>query len=285
MMGAMDHQAYRADSRDRWERIAAGWGQAREAMQRAGAPVSRWMVDAITPRPGHTVLELAAGPGDTGLMAAQRVAPDGRAIITDGAEAMVEIARERARELQLDNVEIRPMEAEWIDLSAASVDGVLCRWGYMLLADPEAALRETRRVLRPGGRVALAAWDEPEHNPWMTIPGGALVRRGLTEPPDPQAPGPFAFARPGRIKELLLAAGFEDVELDAVEVVFEAASLDAWWDFVARTSPRVSTAIEGLAPADHYALRDDVDAALASFVDGDGFVRLPGRTLVATAGA
>ena len=285
MMGAMDPQAYRADSRDRWERIAPGWGTARAALQHAAAPVSRWLLDAIDPQPGDTVLELAAGAGDTGLMAAERVAPSGRAIITDGAEAMVELARERARELRIDNVEIRPMEAEWIDLSAASVDGVVCRWGYMLLADPEAALRETRRVLRPGARVALAAWDAPEHNPWMTVPGRELVRRGLTEPPDPQAPGPFAFADPGHIQELLLSAGFHDVEVDTVALVFEAADLDAWWDFVVRTSPRVSAAIDGLSPADHYGLRDDVDTALSAFVNADGSVRLPGRTLVSTASA
>ncbi len=80
---------------------------------------------------------------------------------------MVEAAKENAARLGVTNVEAKAMEAEWIDLSTATVDGVLCRWGYMLLADPEAALRETRRVLRPDGRVALAAWDAPERNPWM----------------------------------------------------------------------------------------------------------------------
>ena len=145
-------------------------------------------------QPGHTVLELAAGPADTGLLAAELVAPGGKAIITDNAEAMVEAAKARAEEVGATNVEIRPMEAEWIDLPTASVDAVLCRWGYMLLADPEAALRETRRVLRPGGRVALAAWAGPEHNPWIAAIG----------PRDGRAAAPGAAAargaRPARVR-------------------------------------------------------------------------------------
>jgi cyclopropane fatty-acyl-phospholipid synthase-like methyltransferase len=92
----MDAEAYRADSRERWEAAAAGWGRHREEMQRDAMEVSRWLLDAARLQPGHTVLELAAGPGDTGLMAAELVAPGGRAIITDGAEAMVELARARS---------------------------------------------------------------------------------------------------------------------------------------------------------------------------------------------
>src|SRR3954452_12857834 len=120
----MDAEAYRADSRDRWEPAAAGWGRHREEVQRDAMEVSRWLLDAARLQPGHTVLELAAGPGDTGLMADELVAPDGRAIITAGAEAMVELARARATEVGAQNAEIRAMEAEWIDLPAASVDAV-----------------------------------------------------------------------------------------------------------------------------------------------------------------
>ncbi len=93
------------------------------------------------------MLELAAGLGETGMLAAELVAPGGSVIVSDQAEAMLEGARKRAGELNLTNVEFQVLNGEWIDLPLASVDVVLCRWGYMLMADPAAALSETRRVL------------------------------------------------------------------------------------------------------------------------------------------
>ena len=284
MMAPVDPETFRAESRDRWERAAEGWAATREAFGRAAAGVSAWLVDAVDPQPGQTVLELAAGLGDTGLEAAERVGPQGKVIITDGAEAMVEAARARAEALGARNVEARAMEAEWIDLSAASVDGVVCRWGYMLLADPEAALRETRRVLRPGGRLALAVWDTPERNPWLSVTGREAVRAGLWEV-DPDVPGPFTLADRDRLEDLLATAGFGDVEIDALDLTFEAASVDVWWDHTLRTSTWLTDALARLSPAEHYAFREAFDAAFAPWTDDRGAVRLPGRTLVAAASA
>ena len=281
----MDAEAYRADSRERWEAAAPGWAREREAFQRDAIAVSQWLLDAAHLQPGHTVLELAAGPADTGLLAAELVAPGGKAIITDNAEAMIEAAKARAEEVGATNVEIRPMEAEWIDLPTASVDAVLCRWGYMLLADPEAALRETRRVLRPGGRVALAAWAGPDANPWIAVMGRVMVERGLIEQLPADAPGPLAFGRPGRIEELLDVAGFDDIEVAPLDFAFHAASLDEWWEHSIAMSGSFSRVVGGLSPAEHYALRDAFDAAYAPYVRADGSLEIPARALVAAASA
>src|ERR1017187_3403714 len=155
---SFDPNAHREASLQSWEEAASGWTRQQETMREFGAPVSHWLIDAIVPQPGQRVLELAAGLGETGLLAAELVAPIGGAIISDQAEGMIAGARERAAALGLSNIEFQVLNAEWIDLPVASVDAVLCRWGYMLMADPATALSETRRVLRPGGRGALAAW-------------------------------------------------------------------------------------------------------------------------------
>jgi SAM-dependent methyltransferase len=276
---------WREEMLDRWEGMADGWKANRAAFQRATLPVSQWMVEAIHPQPGHRVLELSAGLADTGLLAAELVAPGGSVLITDGAEAMVEAAREHAAELGAKNVELRQMQAEWIDLPAASVDGVLSRFGYMLLVDPEAALRETRRVLKPGGRVALAVWGPLEENPWMSVVREAIAAAGLAPPVAPGQPGPFSLSAPGAVEELLETAGFDDVEVDALDLHFEAPSVDAWWDYVMQTSPGTIDVVRNLAPAEHYKLRDAVDAGYAAYVREDGSLRLPARILVAAATA
>ena len=190
----------------------------------------QWLVDAADLQPGHVVLEVAAGLGDTGLLAAPRVAPGGEVMITDGSEEMVSAAQENVRDSGAENVQVRQMEAEWLDQPTATVDAVLCRWGYMLLADPEAALREARRVLRPGRRIALAAWEPIEVNPWIGTILRAVGERGIAPLPQPGVPGMFALAAPGRIEGLLEAAGFTDIRHEGVDFVFRAESLDAWWD-------------------------------------------------------
>jgi SAM-dependent methyltransferase len=275
----------REEMLDRWETMAAGWKATRASFQHIVEPVSQWMVQAIHPQPGHRVLELAAGLGDTGLMAAQLVAPGGSVIITDGTAGMVAAATERAEEVGATNVELRTMQAEWIDLPTASVDGVLCRFGYMLLVDPEAALRETRRVLKPGGRVALAVWDELERNPWMRVIREALVTSGLAPAAMPEGPGPFALGAPGALEELLETAGFDDVEVSPMDLAVGAASLDAWWDHVMQTSITTAELVRGLAPAEHYQLRDLVDAGYSPYVRDDGMLEAPARALVAAAAA
>lgn len=281
----IDPTAFRTTSRERWENAASGWEARRADLQRAAEPVSRWLVDAIDPRPGHVVLELAAGVGDTGFEAAERIRPGGRLICTDGAEPMLEAARRRAAQLGLDNVEFEAMEAEWIDASTASLDGVLCRWGYMLLADPEAALRETRRVLRSGGRLALAAWDAPEHNPWAAASHTELAERGLTPPPQAGEPGMFAFSTAGTIPDLLHGTGFEDVRVDAVDMTFSAGSFDEWFEYQLDISPSLAGAMAQATPQQRDEVYEGIEARLAPFRAADGSLAIPGRTLVAAASA
>lgn len=283
----MEPDERRRRSREAWEQAAAGWSRRRGVFTAAGEPVSRRLVELAGLRPGHEVLEVACGLGDTGLMAAEAVAPGGSVLLTDGAEAMVEAARERAGTDAPEGttIEAQLVQAEWLDLPAASFDAVLSRWGYMLLVDPEAALREARRVLRPGGRVALAVWGPREANPWIDLVQQQLEQLGLAEPVDDSAPGMFALSDPGRLTGLLHAAGFLEPVVEEVPLSWDSPDLDERWEEMVETSVSLPAVLGGLEPARHYELRDAVDRALSPYVAADGSVSLPGLSLVAVAQA
>jgi SAM-dependent methyltransferase len=281
-----DPDALRGALLDRWQRSAAGWSARRDRMRTFGMPVSRWMIDAVSPQPGERMLELAAGVGDTGFLAAELLHPRGTLVSSDATDGMLDAARARAVELGARNVEFARLELEWIDLPTASVDAVLCRWGFMFAVDPATALGETRRVLRPGGRLALAVWDAPEHNPWATIPTQALVALGHAPPPDRSAPGMFALAAPGRLAGLLESAGFTDVTVDAVGVEAIHPSLDAYFEDLCDVSRAFGDVLAGLSDAEREAVRSEIGALAAPFTAAEGgTLRMPGRSLVASAGS
>jgi SAM-dependent methyltransferase len=282
---ASEPDAQRADMLERWERAAPGWGRRAARVRDWGMPVSVWMIEHLELQPGQRVLELAAGPGDTGFLAAELIRPGGTLISSDATNSMLEVARSRARELAIDNVEFKQLELEWIDLPTASVEAILCRWGVMLIVDPSAALLEMRRVLAPGGRVAVAVWDSAERNPWATIPNGALISLGHSSPPDPSAPGMFALAAEGRLQEMLEDAGFVEVEVESVELTRAYPGLREYVDETVDLSAMFSEAFERLAPEQREEVEREIAALAAPFVAQDGSVRLPGHSLLATASA
>lgn len=254
-------------------------------MRETSAPVSRWLVDALALRPGHAVLELAGGGGETGLIAAALVGPGGRLISSDRSAPMLTTARSRAALLGLENVEFRLLDAEAIDLPLASMDAVICRWGYMLMTDPGAALRETRRVLRPGGRVALAVWDAPERNPWSAIPSSALVASGLREPAEPGEPGPFALGDPERVRTLLEDAGFTEIDVSAVDLLRPDPDFEAWWAGYLALSGTSRAAVAGADAQTLARVKAQIRGELAPYTASDGSLLVAARTLVAAAGA
>jgi len=282
-----DPDRQRNASLESWEAAAPGWVRRQAAMREFAAPVSAWMIDALAPQRGEELLELAAGVADTGLLAAELVAPAGKVLITDQARAMVAAARERAQELGIENVEFKEMAGEWIDLPTAAVDGVLCRWGYMLMVDPQTALRETRRVLRPGGRLVLAVWDSLAVNPWSGAAAQVLVAEGLAQPPSAQAwrPGPFALGDRARLAGLLADAGFVDAVIEDVALERRHASFEEFWESQVDLSAGLHDPVMSVPQERRRQIADAVRAALAPYTGSDGSLAIPARTLVARADA
>ena len=228
------------------------------------------------------MLELGAGTGETGFEAAAILGEDGRLISTDFSPEMVEVARRRGSELGLGNVDYRVIDAERIELDSGSVDGVLCQSTYMLVADPAAALAETRRVLRPGGRLALSVWGAPERNPWASIGGMILVERGHMPRPEPGAPGVFSMASEERTRALLDGAGFRSVRTEEVPVRFAFRDLDDYEQWVIDVAGPFAMVVRGLPEDEREVLRVRLREAFVPFAT-DGGYELPGVALCAVA--
>jgi SAM-dependent methyltransferase len=265
------HETGRQQSRADWAAVAPGWYAQREEIWKASRPVSEWMVRKLDPQPGDTVLELAAGLGDTGLMAARLIGETGRVFITDFTPEMVAAARRRAEELSVENAEFRTLDAERMDLETDSVDGVLCRWAYMQMIDPAAAFAETRRVLRPGGRLAFSVWAERERNPTLSLAGNVLVELGHTPPPDPQEPSAFFLADPERIRKLVEGAGFAEPEIEEVSFRWRFASRDTYWRYLTETAASASRILRSLSPEAQNTVRKRVHEAARPYYSGEGY--------------
>jgi ubiquinone/menaquinone biosynthesis C-methylase UbiE len=275
---SIDLDAYRGQSLESWSEMASGWEARRDWLNEITARVNAWLVEKAGPQPGQVFLDIAAGPGDLGLEIAERVGEGGRVISSDFSPNMVDVARRNGEARGLTNVDYRVLDAEKMDLDDDSVDGVVCRWGYMLMADPAAALKETKRVLRDGGRLAFAVWLTPDRNPWASVAGMTLVQRGHMPPPEPGAPGMFSMGDPVRIRELVKGAGFGEPELEEIAIEFRYADFDDFWDAIVRMAGPLARTLNALSDNELQATRVAIMENIAPFRREDGSYAAPAAT-------
>lgn len=272
------------ESTDQWGAAAEHWARAAEKDEvGASADAAVWMLQAADLQPEERVLEVAGGAGRVGLQAAGEVGPEGSVLCSDFSEEMVRVARERFERLGVSNVETRALDAQDLDLEEGAFDAVLCRFGYMLMPDPQQALRESARVLRPGGRLVLAVWGEAEKNLWLSSILQAVMTHLDAPPPPPGAPGPFALGDPAALQELLEEAGLADVEVTAVETKQVYDSLDAWWEKILSVGGPLKAILDLLSEADLNAIREAAFASGREFVTADGSAVFPATVLGARA--
>jgi ubiquinone/menaquinone biosynthesis C-methylase UbiE len=276
--GVAELAEYRHRSYQLWQEMARRWERGRDILWEATRPVSEWLLDRLAPQPGQTILELAAGAGETGFLAAARLGDHGRLISSDFAPRMVESATRVAEELGITNAEFRVLDAERLELDDASVDGAICRFGYMLMAEPGRALRESRRVLRGGGRLVFSVFSEPERNPWMTVARGVLVERGHLPPPDADEPGLFRLRDPDRIATLLTEAGFPHSEVEEMAIVFRFEDAESLWIYASELQGPIALAIAKLADEERRVVRAAIEEGYATFRKNGGY-ELPGVVL------
>ncbi|MHB1145369.1 MAG: class I SAM-dependent methyltransferase [Thiobacillus sp.] len=268
----------RDQQRETWDKFSAGWKKWDAMVVGWIAPFGEAMIRHARLREDSEVLDIAAGTGEPGLTAAERV-PRGRVTVTDLAEHMLAVAAEKAAQRGLRNVETRVCDAGALPFADASVDAVLCRFGFMFFPDVAVAAREFARVARPGARVCTAVWGEPEKNPWATSIMGTIARHVDMPAPPPGAPGLFRCAPPGYMRAVFAQAGFRDIAEEEVTCDMVVDTPERYWEFMTDIAAPV---VAGLAKADALA-REQIRAevlGLASQFLREGAVRMPSAATV-----
>jgi ubiquinone/menaquinone biosynthesis C-methylase UbiE len=274
---------YRSASHTSWSTVAPDWGELTDRIDRQLGGAADWIIQALALEEGERVLELAGGPGTLSVLAARAVGPSGHVLYSDFAEPMADVARRRFNAEGLESVECRVIDAEAIDLPDASVDAVACRMGYMLMAEPPVAFRETARVLAPGGRVALAAWGDPASNPWAAVPMQSIAKHLSLPAPPADAPSLWSLSDEARLKRGLESAGFRSVEVDALEDTVEFDSAEQWVEMTRRLAGPLRALWENLDEASRGAVEELIVDAAEPFRQPDGRVVMPERMVVASA--
>jgi ubiquinone/menaquinone biosynthesis C-methylase UbiE len=201
-----------------WNEVSAPkWLRFQKVLDQQLGELGRSVMDRAAIRAGEHVLDVGCGCGDTTLELARRVGRDGSVVAIDVSTPMLERAIENARAREVANVAFWNADAQTYGLPPAAFDLVYSRFGVMFFVDPARAFSNLGRALRSGGRVSFVCWQALERNAWMAVPMAAAARV-IPSParPGPEAPGPFSFADPNRVRGILGGAGFTDVTVEGM---------------------------------------------------------------------
>ena len=281
---------YTESSREQWGGVAEAWARAAEEEETgASARATAWMLEGSGLQPGELeyaaggpVLELACGAGRVGLLAAQQVGPSGSVLCSDFSQEMIDAVEMRIERTGIGNVRTAVLDAQDLALESDSFDVVLCRFGYMLMADPVRALVESYRVLKPEGRLVLAVWGPADDNPWLTAILTAVMDRLGAPRPEPGTPGPFALGDAQRLEDLLEEACLDNIEVVKLDAEQRYDSPQGWWQHTRDVGGPLAALLDALPAEDVEAAREQALDVAKSY-EQEGEVVFPAKIVAARA--
>jgi SAM-dependent methyltransferase len=282
---AFDPAGFRDAQHKNWDSAAVGWKEWSAFAESAGAHISKRLVELAGVKPGSRVLDIAAGYGEPALTAAQMAGPEGRVVATDISAEMLAFGRERAAAAGLSNVEFMESDASRLDFPQASFDAALSRWGIIFEPDAESAARRIRGFLKPGARMAISSWGEPDQVPFLSIPMKTTMDRLGVPPPPGGTPGPLSRPTPAAIGGLLEGGGFSNVAVEKDEVIYAFDSPEHFTAYVKAIAAPIRAMIEQHAGDAQEEAWDAITQAAANAGGGSKPLSLKNVVLLASASA
>jgi SAM-dependent methyltransferase len=255
------------------------WDRGKKRRDAAFGPATEMMLELVGLRTGDRVLDVAAGTGDSSLMAARRVGPGGHVLAVDISANMLKGADESAWEAGLTNFDTRVLNAENLEIESDSFDVVICRIALMLFPDPLKALAEMHRVVKPGGKVAVMVFSTAEKNPYHGIPLAIVRRLGQIPSPTPGKPGMFALGGPGVLEDTCKQAGFRDVTAQAISILWTRSSTSEAINVYKDSYAVLRDNMAKLSDADRELAWKEIKQEIGQFGRPEG-LEIPGEVLI-----
>src|ERR1700752_917932 len=271
-----------SDMLDSWRETAQYWTRYSDTIARMLAPLTEVLIERAGIHEGQSVLDVAGGAGEPSLTIAGVVGATGSVTCTDAIGEIVEAAQKEAQRRGLKNVQFRQCPADSLPFADDSFDVVVSRLGVMLFPDPFAAMREMLRVVKPDRSLAFAVWHKSEVNPFCHLVSDVMDQHVKAQPDDPDAPGAFRFAEPGKLADVMKRAGVTDVQEEIVSFDLEAPlSPPEFWTMRSITSDTLRGKLARLPGAERRQIAAEVEQAVKQFFPHNQ-MKFPAKMLIAT---
>ena len=240
-----------------WNKFSPGWKKWDDLMMDFLKPMGDEIIRLLRLKETDTVLDIAAGTGEPGLTIA-KIVTNGKVVITDLSDDMLEIARENAMLKGIKNIETLACDVCELPFEDNTFDAISCRFGFMFFPDMLLAAKEMQRVLKPGGRIATSVWNGPEKNFWVTAAMGTINRNMELPPPPLGSPGMFRCAKDNQIVELFQQAGFVNVSQREVAGKLKSETTDVYWNMMTEVAAPFVAALSKADDAMKEKIRKEV---------------------------
>src|SRR3954470_1014323 len=262
-----DPLVYKTTTRAQWEQTADAWHRWGPTLEAWLGPATELMLDMAGVTDGSRVLDVAAGAGGQTLTAARRAGAGGHVLATDISPAILAYAKSEAERAGMDNVAVREVDGEALDVETGAFDAVISRVGLIYFPDRRTALGGMLRALRPGGRLATITYSTPEANGFFSVPIAVIRSRVELPPPAIGQPGPFSLGAPGVLASALEDGGFVDVQVQRLPAPLRLSSVAECVRFEQESFGALHQMLAGLDAPGQAAVWEEMGESAAS-LDG-----------------
>ena len=264
----LQQEQIRDQQKQLWNKVSPGWKKWDRFIMEFLRPMGDAIINRLEIKEDDIILDVAAGTGEPGLTIAA-IVKNGKVTGTDLSEEMLQIAEVNAAAKGLKNYSTKASDVCNLPFNANTFTKISCRLGFMFFPDMQLAANELYRVLKPGGRLAIAVWAGPDRNLWYTAMSSVMSKYIETPAPAPDAPGMFRCSGPGVMTNIFVQAGFKHIGEQELTGKVDFIDAETYWRNRTELSETIISALAKLDETTVSAIKNEVYAIInANSING-----------------